>query len=279
MYNNYYGGNYYYYTYEARTESLFGNPTLILSPEYLSSLLLPTILLGLLAMALVLVPAILVKKGRVYGIITAIAQPIGLFAAMKAVTSYSAIDFSSLICSVTSSVSMEDAMSKLYAKVWENFVANVWPGFSQYLIWVLVLAVVTIMTIVYAGMLFKAKGKGFAIFAFILLILRHLFIAPVEFITLFMGQGSEAVQTVWDLVFRFAFILPLILIAAVGLFNIKKAKEEPAKPAAPAPDMNAAPDANAESPYATPSDPAKVNEANENLEKLYDEAKNTNYKW
>ena len=223
MYNNYYGG--YYYTYEATMQPLFGNARLYLDESYRSSALIFTILVGLLTFALVLVAAIFIKKARPLGVVTAIAQPIGAFAAMKWVLAFAGLDFSSLYITVTGS-SQQDALNKLYEKVGDNFVEYVLPGVISCLFWGFIVTAVTVITIVYAAMLFKEKGKGLAVCAFVFLLLRFLFVSPVEIFSYILGSPSQEIQTLWDMFFRFMFILPPLFIAIAGLLNIGKKKPD-----------------------------------------------------
>ncbi len=218
----------YYYQYTATSEFLgFG---LKLSDSYATSTIIASILIGILALALVVFTALTIKRARPLGIIVAIAQPIGLFAAAKTVLSFADIDFSALDITVNGS-SQANAMDKLYEAMGEAFMEKIFPQMLTFFFWCIVLAVVTILTLVYIILLIKAKSKVFAIFAMILVIARHFLISPIEMISLFLGSASQDIQSLWDFVFRFVFILPLILIAIQGLINLLNKKKEAAAPA------------------------------------------------
>ena len=208
-----------YYYYEATSFPIGGNVDLVLDDTYIIIGYLITILLAIMAFDLMLFTAISIKKARPLGITVAIAQPIGVFAFFQTVLAYSKIDFSCLYITVTGK-SQEDAMSKLYDTMLENFVEEILPQAALFILWAFIAGIVTILTIIYAGMLFGAKGKVFAIFAFIILIGKHFLMSPVELISIYTGQVSQEIQSIWDVVFRFFIILPLFLLAVQGLINL-----------------------------------------------------------
>ena len=210
------------YYYEAKSIGMFGSKPLILDETYAKSALIGMILFSIVAFAMVLLAAIFIKKARPLGIVAAIAQPVGLFAAMKCVINFAQIDFSSLYVTVTSTVSLDDAMSKLYEQVGENFMTKVLPNMYIFILWACVITVCTVITLIYAAMLMKGKGKALAVVALILLILRWVFLSPVEMIGMFIGDPSQDMQVLWDLVYRFLYILPALFIGIAGLMNIKK---------------------------------------------------------
>ena len=216
------GKNMYTYYYEAKSIGMFGSKPLILDEAYAKSALIGMILFSILAFAMILLSVIFNKKARPLGVVAAIAQPVGLFAAMKCVTSFAQIDFSSLYITVTSTKSLDDAMSKLYEQVGENFVTKVLPNMYTYILWGCLITVATIITLIYAAMLMKGKGKALAVVALILLILRWVLLCPVEMITMFMGNPSQEIQAAWDVLYRVLYILPALFIGISGLMNIKK---------------------------------------------------------
>ena len=71
-------------------------------------------------------------------------------------------------------------------------------------------------------------AKALAVVALILLILRWLFLSPVEMITMFLGNPSQDIQLVWDFVYRVLYLLPALFIGIAGLMNIKKGAVEAA---------------------------------------------------
>ena len=217
----------YQYTYEAR--SIFPNISLYLGDAYASTVLPWTIVIAVLAFAAALLTAIGIKKARPLGIITAILQPLGVFSAMQMVVQYGTIDFSGLVMTRTSTVSMEDAMSKLRAAYSEVFFSEIYPKMFAFTLWSILLLAVTIVTLVYVILLFKAKkGKGLAIAALILLIIRFVCCQPVEMMSVVLGNGSVTIQSAWDHFYHFAYFLPLLLIGIQGIVNLVGAKKKPA---------------------------------------------------
>lgn len=219
----------YYYSYEA---SLFTDiKNLVLDEGYFNTSFIITIILSVLAFALCLYTAIAIRRARAMGVIVSVLQPIGLFATFMAVRVFSNIDFTCLALTATGS-SKDDAVDKLSEMVAEVFIEQVFPQLITALFLTAVLGVVTILTIVYSGVLFGAKGKGFAIGAFIILVLRFVLIYPVDIFGISFGTASQTTQSILDFVFRVMYILPLILLASQGLTVLLANKK--AKKAAPA---------------------------------------------
>lgn len=216
----------YYYQYEAK--SFVGDINLKLDQAYESAAMMVMIIAAILAFGLALFTAIAIRRARPYGIIVAIAQPLGVFAAMKSVLAYASIDFSALEMTVTSSVSMDDAMNKLYEKLGDVFVNDIFPQMANFVLWLSVVSIVTILTIVYVCILFKGCGKALTIPAFIVLLVRFLFVAPINLVSALMGSISVEAQYTWDLVFDVFFLLPLLLIAFKGLIVLLSKNKETA---------------------------------------------------
>lgn len=263
-----------HYYYEAKSMGKFGSEQLVLDESYGTTSLIFMILFSILAMACIILAVAFIKKARPLGVVAAIAQPVGLFAAMKCVTCFSEIDFSSLYITVTSNKSLDDAMDKLYKQLGENFMEKILPDMVTFILWAAVITVATIITLVYACMLIKTKAKALAVVALILLILRWLFLSPVEMITMFLGNPSQDIQLVWDFVYRVLYLLPALFIGIAGLMNIKKgaveaapaeAVEAPAAEAADAPATEAAEAPAAEATEAPAAEaPAEAAETTDN---------------
>ena len=218
----------YQYTYEAR--SIFPDISLYLGEAYADKVLPWAIVMAILTFAVALLTAIGIKKARPLGIITAILQPLGVFSAMQMVVQYGTIDFSGLVMTRTSTISMEDAMSKLRAAYTEVFLSEIFPKMFAFILWAVLLLAVTIVTLVYVILLFKAKkGKGLAVAALILLIIRFVCCQPVEMLSVVLGNSSATIQSAWNHFYHFAYFLPLLLIGIQGIVNLVDAKKK--KPA------------------------------------------------
>ena len=227
------------YTYEAYSK--IPDISLHLTEDYAAGAQKLAIIMAILAFACVLFTAIAHKKARPLGIITAIAQPIGFFAAFKYVIAYAAIDFSCLSMKTTSSVSMDDAMSKLTTALSERLATEVFPDLLATIPWSLLMLAAFIITLIYCGNLKKdatTKGGGLAVTALILSIVRYVLFAPINNFALLLGNGTAETQASWDPIYYLFGIIPLALLAIKGILALTS------KPApAPAPVAEAAPEA------------------------------------
>ena len=234
----------YVYTYEARLE-LFGGVGVNLPDALLGAITAMSIVMGIIALALLVFTAIAIKRGRVFGIIAAICQPVAFLAGAKVLTNYASLPLDQLDGLVAySSVSTSDAISKLMEMVKEIFVRDIAPKCAGVFVWAVVLFVASVLTFVYYILLIKEKGKGLSITALILAVLRTFFVSPIELMTAglsLLGLGAlisafgGALQTVWLAVFFGMMLLPVLLVAIQGLIVLvnnakaKKAVEAPAE--------------------------------------------------
>ena len=246
-----------YNIYEAK--SIIGDISLHLDEAYADGAKTLMIVMSIFAFAFLLFAAIAIKKARPLGIIAAIFQPIGFFSAMKVVLGYAQIDFSCLEMTFTSSYSMDDAMSKLQQALIEKFTDVIFPQMIAILPWAFLMFVTFIITLIYSIMLIKAKGKGLAVTALILIILRYLFVSPIELIGLLLQSGSAKTQSAWDVVFYLACTLPLFLMAIQGIINLASKKEPVVEaaveaPVAETPVVEAPVEAPAEAPVEAPAE-------------------------
>lgn len=235
----------YYNVYEAYF--MFGDISLRLNEGYRLIMGLLVALATVAAFALVLFTAIANKKGRIFGCITAVFAPLGILAAHQSVLNYAKLDFGFMgNLKATSTVSMNDAMTKLFEMLNERFAERILssPAFYMYLLWSAVAGFCTIITIVYTILLLKSKkGSGLAVGAMILVILKFLFIAPIQSFTAMAGYLkldlgallTGNIQMLWEGFYYAATLLPLLLIAVQALMCLLAAKKEAkASVAAPA---------------------------------------------
>ena len=222
MYNNYYVQQYEAYVQQGILSSLK------LDESYARLSMIGAIVVGILCMIFIALAVVFIKKNRPMGIVAAIAQPIGIVASAKCVTSFAAINFERLYSlKATSSVSMDDAMNKLYEKMGEVFMEEMFPDFMAYMIWAAVLTVTTVLTLIYICSLFGTKAKTFAVVSLIFIILRWV-MPPIDMLNLYReifplygDLEMQMVQTVWDVVYRFIYVLPPLFIGIAGLTCIK----------------------------------------------------------
>ena len=226
-----------YYVYEAYF--LFGDISLHLNHLYnvVASILM--VLATVLTFALLLCSAIMNKRARVFGIITAIMAPIGAIAAHLTVTSYASLDFSfTQNLKGTSSVSMSDAMTDLFSQFTEQLTERVAtsPMFLLFPVFAGLVGFASIFLIVYTALLIKSKkGKGLAIASMIIVILRFLFLSPLQTITIvgnYLNLGIDSlgsmIQLVWIVFFYAAWLLPILFVGIQGILNLVNAKKEKA---------------------------------------------------
>ena len=232
----------YTYSYEARFE-LLGDLGVSLAPGFAGTLTAISIVVGILALALLVFTAVAVKRARVFGIIAAVLQPLGFLAGAKTLVTYASVPWDKLDGQVAySSVSTSDAISKLMDQIKEIFIKDIAPHCAGFFIWSAVLAFVSVITVVYSILLLKEKGKGLALSAMILGIIRFAFISPIELTTAYLGllglsdvMGSlgNGLQGLWSVFFTFMMFLPVLLLAVQGLIVLlKNAKAEKAAAAA-----------------------------------------------
>ena len=230
----------YYYQYEA---FFFGGDiSLRLSENYLRTIGGIVWLAIFAAFAMVLFSAIANKKARVLGCITAVMAPLGIYAAHQSVINYAALDFSFMgTLKATSTVSFADATRKLYEMLAEKFAERILtsPAFLSYLFWAAVVFVATIITLVYAILVIKSRrGKGLAVGAMVLVIVKFLLIGPMQTFTILansynidladlFGPLATDLQLYWEVLYYGATLLPLLLIAVQALIClVNKAKDE-----------------------------------------------------
>ena len=224
------------YTYEVTSKSLL--PDMTLSADYNGPAIFWAIIVGILSLAFIAAAAILIKKGRVFGIITAVLQPIGALAGAFSVINYAKIDFAKLNFTVTAST-QDAAWEKFYERFSEIMFEEIFAGFVVYLACAAVYTLVLVLTLVYFIMLIKAKGGALAIGAMVLTIIRFLVVAPINMFALIPTKTLNALfgdviaifnvnhkpimdvlQGGWDIFFGLALLLPALLVAVQGIINI-----------------------------------------------------------
>ncbi len=231
------------YSYEAYSK--IPDISLHLTEDYATGAQKLAMIVAILAFACILFTAIAHKKARPLGIITAIAQPLGIFAAFKYVIAYSEIDFSCLSMRTTSNVSMDDAMNKLSEALAERITTEVLPGLLATTPWTLFMLASFILTVIYAGNLKKdttTKGKGLAVTALILSIVKFVVFQPINNFALLLGNATAETQASWDPTYYIFTMIPLVLLAIKGILALTSRKAVPAAAeAAPVAEPVAAP--------------------------------------
>ena len=215
------------FTAHTELEDMAKSLDLKLSASYTDSALTFALIVGFIAMALLLFNAIAVKRGRVYGIIVACLQPIAMFGAHSALVSYANVDFSKLIVSATSKISMQDAMDKMEEKLAQNIQEYILPELFGFIFWSIVLLGIAVMTFIYFILLFKVKKlKVMPILALVLGIIRVLTLS-VDMAGIFTANATQAGQETWDIVYAVIILLPMVLVAIQGLVHLLTKNKAP----------------------------------------------------
>ena len=176
-------------------------------------------ILGLVAMALVLVSAIRIKKTRVFGIITAILQPVGLISAMLMLVCYDKIDFSQLF-----KVGSPSSESQMVSELMEYIMGPYLVGLIGITIFSMLVFVSMVATIVYSILLIKSKPKIFPILALVVCILRYMFVSPLDTVSMVMSvltpeAASSNQSIIWTLVYLLISCVPALLLGIQGLMH------------------------------------------------------------
>lgn len=208
--------------YNFHSESItlpIGDISIGMPDGYWIFLTIASIVLGIVAFALALFAAIFIKRARPLGVIVAIAQPVGFIAAALSFIFYTETDFSGLGITFYGSTT-GDAILNVFEHLWMYLVDDTLGQFLGYAIAVIVYQAVALLTLIYFISLFKApKGKGLAVFAFIVALLRFVFMGPVEIITLAFDLKYFEIQAVWNILFNLALLLPLFFVALQAIIN------------------------------------------------------------
>jgi len=134
-------------------------------------------------------------------------------------------------------------MSKLSTALGERLATEVFPDLLATIPWSLLMLVSFILTVIYAGNLKKdtaTKGKGLAVTALILSIVRYVIFQPINNFALLLGNATADTQASWDPTYYIFTMIPLVLLAIKGILALTSRKAAPVAEAA------------AEAPAATP---------------------------
>ena len=196
---------------------------LTLDEAYISAAGRTSIILGLLCLACFVLAVVFIKKGRGLGIVASIMQFVGLFAAHKSVVAFSNIDYSNLFVTATGS-SYDEAYGNLQEEMMDAYMEFL-PQLFKYSFWGILVTASVVFSLIYVIKLMKSKGKALAVCALIFVIFRFV-LPPVQIMALFNDGSDVALQTTWDLIYRFVYILPAIFVGILALLNIKKSEPQ-----------------------------------------------------
>ena len=210
-----------------------------LSEEYLESSWTAALIIGFLAFGFTLTAAICIKKGRVLGIITAITQLIGVLGARMSVVNFANTKwFVQKTIIGSSSADVQNQMNQFM----QDYYGEVIPRMIWLAIGGALMTFSMIMLLVYIVGLMKVRPKVLPILGLVMIIVRFLFVAPINYFGMLMGNTTgielmDAAQASWDKINYVVILIPVILIALQGiiyLFTSKKKAPETAPAAAEA---------------------------------------------
>ncbi len=193
-----------------------------LSEEYISQGYGRAILIGVIMAALVIFATITTKQAKGLGITAGILQIAGALGAHLWVVYFSRMEMLKKITAPTQE-QLDQMVSDYYA---ENI-----PKILLYCLGMVLVILAAVMLLIFTLKLMKVRPKILSVFAFILVLLRLVFFAPINTFNL-LSQATEATQRSWDIVTIVIAIIPALLVGVVGLVSL--IGKTPAMPEAPA---------------------------------------------
>ena len=202
------------------------NMKLSLTENQTTALIVAAIICGIIATAMMVYTAILNKKHLSLGIAAAVSQIVGFFAGAQMVIAYTKVDFN-LLLGFGAGSTTEEAMSSAFVALIENL-KEYYPSWLPFVIWGIIFFACTTITFAYITKLTAVKPKAFATFAFLLCILRWLFLSPVDslhIILTLLGKGAMQQSALWNFsYFAMAMLIPSLLLIQAFLANTAKYK-------------------------------------------------------
>ena len=203
---------------------------LTLSDSYMSGAFLWTILLGVVAFGLTLFCAIVIKRARVLGVIAAVAQPIGLYAAYQSVSAYAELKFATRIYEFMEELEAKKLSSIDVDAEIEAFMTPMITELIFFVAWMVVAVACTVLLGIYMIMLIKVKPSAFGIVGLVMTGIKWVGFAPVSVYSMLLENMTEEGQILNDIAYRGLTILPILLIAILAILVLVRQKKglEPA---------------------------------------------------
>ncbi len=190
-----------------------------LSEGYLSSSTLLSIIIGVVAAALTVTSAFLLKRGKVFAIITGIFQIIGSFCAQKMAHIFMDLDFVITATGETADEAMEN-LSQLYMDALAGLVPYMFCSMLFMASWVL--------TLVFIIRSMKLKLKVFPILALIIHILHYLGVSPIAGLNVLnlSGEITEEIQVQTDIQNYAVTLIPIVFVFISALVTSSKSRKD-----------------------------------------------------
>ncbi len=192
-----------------------------LSEGYITSSTVLSILVGIIAAAITITTAFLMKKGKVFAIITGVLQILGTFCAQKTAHLFMDLDF---IVTATGGT-MDEAMENLGELYLESMVKLI-----PYMLCNMIFMAAWIFTLVFIVKTMKLKPRVFPVFALIIHIFRYLFVGPIAGFNIFhlTDKVTESIQRETDILNYAVILIPLVLVLASAVISFVRSKKEAA---------------------------------------------------
>ena len=196
-----------------------------LSDSYMTSSMIWTVLLGILTFGLVLFTAIVIKRARVLGVIAAVAQPIGLFAARQSVLAYGELKFATRVKDFIADLETKN-LSQLDAEAeMEAFMTPMITELVFFVAWMVVAVACTVLLGIYMIMLIKVKPSVFGIVGLVLTGIKWVVFAPVNVYGMLLENMTEDGQILNDIAYRGLTIVPILLITVLAILVLVRRKK------------------------------------------------------
>ena len=198
---------------------------LTLSESYQTSSMIWTVVLGILSFSLVLFVALVIKRARVLGILAAVAQPVGLFAARQSVMAYGELQF---YTRTNAFIEKMDNGQFTQAQAEAEAKAFMTPLFTELIfcaVWMLLAIVCTVLLGIYMVMLIKVAPRAFGIVGLVLTGIKWAGFLPVNLYGLLLKSMTEEGQILNDIAYRGLTVLPILLIAILAILVLNQKKK------------------------------------------------------
>ena len=221
-------GYYYYPYYETylQIEETIRETYFILDD---AAKIVGTLITLLFCVAVFVVPlacAILNKKARVMGIITAILMPVSLVAAWCSLLwlSASSAEYGEMLLSYLR-VAMEgyavNPIQLIIDALWRMLIFTLWD-----ILWGALRIFPYIFALIYAGRQFGTTKKAFSIISFCLLLLNTFFLLPQEYIFAGLFGMNQWVQIGWTFMYGVLTVFPFLLLLVQAIIVFVASRKE-----------------------------------------------------
>lgn len=198
------------------------------SDEYVSSATVWSIVIGLIAASFIIFTAVTSKKNMALGITAGVMQVLGAVAAQQAAIQYWKCDFFKyeIVYGTSEGELIENLMEK-----YQEMILEMLPHMLLMYMYLAFMLAAWIVTLVYIIKTIKTEPKAFGIAALVVHIVRYAFVGPMNiFAPIFGITLTDSVHASYDAFVYIVYLIPALLIGALGIMNFIKSlinKNEP----------------------------------------------------